>query len=44
MTKGDSFTCRVCGLVVLVDEVYDCLGVFDIICLGKLTKERLKSR
>lgn len=40
MTKGSSYACEVCGLVVSVDEVCDCVDVCDIICCGKPMKER----
>jgi hypothetical protein len=40
MTKGASYTCEVCGLVMSVDEVCGCVDVCDIICCGKPMKER----
>lgn len=40
MAKGSSYACEVCGLVVTVDEVCDCVDVCDIICCGKPMKER----
>jgi len=32
MTKGTSYACEVCGLVVSVDEVCGCIDVCDIVC------------
>ena len=40
MAQGDSYVCRVCGLVVSVDEVCGCVDVCDIVCCGKPMKER----
>jgi hypothetical protein len=39
MAKGDSYVCRVCGLVVSVDEVCGCVDVCDIVCCGKPMQE-----
>ncbi len=33
--KGDKYTCDVCGLVVSVDAVCDCIDVCNILCCGK---------
>jgi hypothetical protein len=40
IAKGASYVCEVCGLAVSVDEVCGCVDVCDIICCGKLMKER----
>ena len=40
MAKRDSYVCRVCGLVVSVDEVCDCVDVCDVVCCGKPMQER----
>jgi hypothetical protein len=40
MTKGTSYACEVCGLVVSVDEVCGCVDYCDIICCGQQMKER----
>jgi len=33
--RGDKYSCRVCGMVVTVDEPCGCMDVCDIICCGK---------
>jgi hypothetical protein len=40
VAKGDTYTCEVCGLSVIVDEACNCVGVCDIICCGKPMKEK----
>jgi hypothetical protein len=30
--KGDTLTCEVCGLSVIVDEACDCMEMHEIIC------------
>lgn len=40
VTKGSSYSCEVCGLVVSVDEVCGCVDYCDIICCGEPMKER----
>ncbi len=40
MAKGDSYTCEVCGLSVLIDEACDCVEACDIICCDQPMKER----
>lgn len=40
VSKGESYTCEVCGLAVTVDEACGCVDVCDIICCGKPMKER----
>ena len=39
-TKGESYECEVCGLVVSVDEACGCVDACDIICCGKPMKEK----
>ena len=39
MSKGDSYACDVCGLVITVDEACGCVDA-DIICCGAPMKER----
>jgi len=34
-SRGDSYACGVCGLLVTVDETCGCADVCDIICCGK---------
>jgi hypothetical protein len=34
VSKGDKYSCAVCGMVVTVDEVCGCMDVCDIICCG----------
>lgn len=36
--QGSSYTCGVCGLVVTVDEVCNCVDVCDLICCGEPMK------
>ena len=49
VAKGDTYTCGVCGLAVVVDTVCGCVDTCDIICCSepmqsqKPTK-RLKSK
>lgn len=38
MKKGTKYACSVCGLVVAVDTVCNCVGVCDIICCEKPMK------
>lgn len=33
--KGDKFSCRVCGIVLTVDEPCSCVETCDLICCGK---------
>ncbi len=40
VAKGESYVCGVCGLAVTIDEVCGCVDVCDIICCGKLMKEK----
>ena len=40
IAKGDSYTCEVCGLSVVVDEACGCVDVCDIICCSKPMKEK----
>lgn len=40
VTKGASYTCDVCGIVVSVDEVCGCVDVCDIVCCGEPMKEK----
>ena len=40
MTKGTSYACEVCGLVVSVDEACGCVDVCDIVCCGRPMRER----
>jgi hypothetical protein len=35
ISKGSSYACEVCGLVVTVDEVCGCVDTCDIICCGE---------
>jgi hypothetical protein len=37
-SRGDSYACGVCGLLVTVDETCGCADVCDIICCGKPMK------
>ncbi|MGA2158521.1 MAG: hypothetical protein WB588_07120 [Dehalococcoidia bacterium] len=37
-SRGDSYMCGVCGLLVTVDETCGCADVCDIICCGKPMK------
>ena len=38
MKKGTKYACSVCGMIVSVDTVCDCVGVCDLICCGKAMK------
>ena len=38
--KKQKYTCEVCGLVVSVDEVCDCVDICDIVCCGKQMKPK----
>jgi len=38
--KGSRYTCRVCGLVVTVDNVCGCVEACDIICCGEQMKPK----
>jgi len=40
VSKGESYSCDVCGLVVTVDEVCGCIEACDIVCCGKPMKEK----
>jgi 6-phosphofructokinase len=33
--RGSRYTCKVCGLVVTIDNVCGCVEACDIICCGK---------
>lgn len=35
MTKGEQYSCEVCGVVVTVDEACGCAEAHDIICCGQ---------
>ena len=39
-SKGDQYSCQVCGLVVSVDETCGCVDTCDIICCGEEMKAR----
>jgi len=39
-TKGDSYVCDVCGLVVTVDEVCGCIDAHEILCCEKPMRKR----
>lgn len=41
--KGDAYQCGVCGLVVTVDEVCNCVDACDIICCGEEMKPKKKT-
>jgi hypothetical protein len=44
-SKGDSYVCEECGLIVFVDETCDCVGVCDIICCDEpMTLKKARSR
>ena len=43
VSKGESYACEVCGLVVTVDEACGCADICDIVCCGQPMKET-KSR
>lgn len=36
--KGALYACRVCGLVVTVDEACGCTEAHELICCGKVMK------
>ena len=36
--KGTKYTCSVCGMVVAIDTVCNCVGVCDLICCEKPMK------
>lgn len=40
VTKGSSYACDVCGIVVSVDEVCGCVDTCDIVCCGEPMKEK----
>ena len=40
VSKGDSYTCEVCGLSVVVDEECGCTDVHEILCCGQPMKEK----
>ena len=40
--KGDKYTCSVCGLVISVDTVCNCVDVCDIICCSEQMKPKKK--
>ena len=40
VSKGQAYSCDVCGLVVSVDEVCGCVETCDIVCCGKPMKEK----
>ena len=33
--KGDRYTCSVCGMAVVVDELCGCVDFCDIVCCSK---------
>jgi hypothetical protein len=35
VSRGDRYSCGVCGMVVTVDEVCGCMDVCDIVCCGR---------
>jgi hypothetical protein len=41
--KGDTYKCTVCGLVVTVDEVCNCVDYCDLICCGKEMKAKKRA-
>lgn len=44
ITKGDAYTCEVCGLAVSIDSVCGCVDVCDIVCCGTpMTKKRARA-
>lgn len=43
-SKNDSYTCELCGLVVLVDEEYGCVEAHEIICCGEPMKKTARAR
>ncbi len=38
VSRGDRYSCEVCGLIVSVDEACGCVDTCDIICCGKEMK------
>ncbi len=44
VTRGDAYTCEVCGIVVHVDEICGCVDVCDIVCCGVPMKEKKPAR
>jgi hypothetical protein len=38
--KGQALACEVCGLVVVVDEVCDCMEAHEIVCCDVPMKKR----
>ncbi len=40
--KGDTYTCNVCGLVVSVDTVCECIDACNILCCEKPMKLKKK--
>lgn len=40
VTKGASYSCDVCGIVVSVDEICGCVDTCDIVCCGEPMKEK----
>jgi hypothetical protein len=38
VSRGDRYSCEVCGVVVSVDEVCGCAKAHDIICCGQPMK------
>ncbi len=43
-TKGQSYACEVCGLVVTVDEDCECTDSCEIICCGQEMKPKAAAR
>lgn len=43
-TKGQTYACEVCGLVVTVDEDCDCTDSCEIICCSQEMKPRAAAR
>ena len=40
VSRGDRYSCEVCGLVVSVDEACGCAETCDIVCCGKEMKAK----
>jgi len=40
VSRGDQYSCEVCGLIVSVDESCGCVDACDIICCGEEMKAR----
>jgi len=40
VSRGDQYSCEVCGLVVSVDEACGCVEACDIICCGEEMKAK----